>query len=397
MTREELDKVVMAYAVGNDVTVDRVMAAIDAYVASELAAKDADIARLSSNCESYEGMAREWQTAAIVAKSEINHLRAGIARLGVLGREVVDKVGQFGETPYEAVKPIHELSKALLGDAPREEKPDKEDELQRLKDKHEYFCYANAVRYKALHEWVRQQPDEELRQRYFSIIANGTATPHDRPTYAQQFNTLIHKCEAYEKALENPETAGKTLEFWKDKALYELVEEMCLPSPAPVVEGSKCPPIRWEADYGNDPDDPMEFPDWVGEIFCYDYLALRLGDGSNSGKWRAGLDEFDTKLGVFEDAESAKAACEAHWQNLWAKEMALPAPVLDKENPLGLDRNGYRPVLGNSPLDVIFNACKAQLDAPYPSIDGCIATIRRVLQYTRDALTPANDGKEENP
>lgn len=100
--------------------------------------------------------------------------------------------------------------------------------VAKIKASQDHTHYWYAERSAEMHKWVREQDNEDLKALYFSIIANGTPTPFDQPTFAQQFNSLIHKCNAYEKALVNPELTEKTLSIWQSKALYDLSVEFNL-------------------------------------------------------------------------------------------------------------------------------------------------------------------------
>lgn len=140
-----------------------------------------------------------------------------------------------GSVDFEAAAAFQDALGQLVADAINAY-VNADSEIARLKAKLDYFCQAYAQTYKALDAWVRNQPNEDLKRQYFNIIANGTPSPFDTPTYAQLFNTLRHKAEAYEKALENPLIAEETLRFWKGKALYEACEEMHGAIPADTAQ-----------------------------------------------------------------------------------------------------------------------------------------------------------------
>ncbi len=59
----------------------------------------------------------------------------------------------------------------------------------------EHTRYWYGCRLERLDDLMRSEATEEIRNRYFSIIANGTADIHEPPTYAQQMNTLKHQSE----------------------------------------------------------------------------------------------------------------------------------------------------------------------------------------------------------
>jgi hypothetical protein len=52
-----------------------------------------------------------------------------------------------------------------------------------------------AVRFQRLEDFARAELTPEQQHRFFSIVANGTASPADPPTYAQQMNMLRHELE----------------------------------------------------------------------------------------------------------------------------------------------------------------------------------------------------------
>lgn len=113
MTEQELLK-----NLGSLVSPDRLMECVKAYAAAQVAAKDAEIERLKLRDENATKRERHLKQEIDRLERETKRLWEGVEMLGVLGREVVDKVRIKGETPYEAVKPIHELSRSLLDDSP---------------------------------------------------------------------------------------------------------------------------------------------------------------------------------------------------------------------------------------------------------------------------------------
>lgn len=68
------------------------------------------------------------------------------------------------------------------------------------KIKHMEYWYG--CRLERLSQFMREEATPEIRHRYFSIIANGTADHAEPPTYAQQMNMLKHKAEGLAEALE---------------------------------------------------------------------------------------------------------------------------------------------------------------------------------------------------
>lgn len=99
------------------------------------------------------------------------------------------------------------------------------EESSRLKAKIDYIHQSYATTYHRLHQWMRENAPDDVKNEYFSIIANGTVSPFEQPTYAQQFNTLLHKIEAYEKAFDNESKREEILSFWRGRALYEIIDD----------------------------------------------------------------------------------------------------------------------------------------------------------------------------
>lgn len=74
--------------------------------------------------------------------------------------------------------------------------PQLADALERVEDRLEYTQQWYAERCERLWHWAHE--DKEHRSGYFAIMANGTETIHEPPTYAQQMNTLRHALERSE-------------------------------------------------------------------------------------------------------------------------------------------------------------------------------------------------------
>lgn len=68
--------------------------------------------------------------------------------------------------------------------------------LERVEDRLEHTQQWYAERCERLWHWAHE--DKEHRSGYFAIMANGTETIHEPPTYAQQMNTLRHALERSE-------------------------------------------------------------------------------------------------------------------------------------------------------------------------------------------------------
>jgi hypothetical protein len=55
------------------------------------------------------------------------------------------------------------------------------------------------ARFETLFHWAHRELNEEQKTQYFNIVANGSSSPLDPPTYAQQMNILKGKVTAAEK------------------------------------------------------------------------------------------------------------------------------------------------------------------------------------------------------
>ncbi len=78
-------------------------------------------------------------------------------------------------------------------------KPDGAELVERLHSKLEFTNYWYGTRHKRLWQWAHDELSQEQRERYFSIVANGTAGAHEPPTYAQQYNTMQYRMEQAEQ------------------------------------------------------------------------------------------------------------------------------------------------------------------------------------------------------
>src|SRR5688572_17113442 len=68
-------------------------------------------------------------------------------------------------------------------------------EVQRLSDSLIHARQWWAVRFERMNDFAREELPEPLKERYFSIAANGVPSPADPPTYAVQMNELRHEIE----------------------------------------------------------------------------------------------------------------------------------------------------------------------------------------------------------
>lgn len=66
---------------------------------------------------------------------------------------------------------------------------------ERLQHTREWY----ATRLERLWRWAHAELNEEQREHYFSIVANGTADIQEPPSYARQLNVLRHRVEAAER------------------------------------------------------------------------------------------------------------------------------------------------------------------------------------------------------
>lgn len=122
------------------------------------------------------------------------------------------------------------------------------------------------------------------------------------------------------------------------------------------------------------------------------YLKEKIGDFSLSWK-----DLGDFRLIDLRNDSDTIVIC--FWEQLPENDPVWPlaAKILGIEQSLPTpmrDQYGYYPIVGSGRLADIFNACKAQLDGPYPSTDGCIATIRRIQTWAMEAIEQPNPQKD---
>lgn len=71
--------------------------------------------------------------------------------------------------------------------------------VKRLHSSLDHTRYWYGTRHERLWHWAHEELNEQQRNRYFSIVANGTADMTEPPTYAQQFNQMRWRMEAAEK------------------------------------------------------------------------------------------------------------------------------------------------------------------------------------------------------
>ncbi len=85
------------------------------------------------------------------------------------------------------------------------------DLLDRVHSSLEHTRYWYGTRHERLWHWAHAELTEQQRQRFFSIVANGTASANEPPTYAQQFNMMkwrMEKAEAEVVALRKASGSG---------------------------------------------------------------------------------------------------------------------------------------------------------------------------------------------
>lgn len=75
------------------------------------------------------------------------------------------------------------------------------DLLERVHSSLEFTRYWYITRHERLWQWAHAELNEQQRERYFSIVANGIADMNEPPTYAQQYNMMKHRMERAEAEL----------------------------------------------------------------------------------------------------------------------------------------------------------------------------------------------------
>jgi hypothetical protein len=96
--------------------------------------------------------------------------------------------------------------------------PDPSAALAEALESLEHTRYWYGCRLERLSQFMREEATPEIRHRYFSIIANGTADHAEPPTYAQQMNTLKHDAERLAEALE---IGVKWMDWWTSQYMCE--------------------------------------------------------------------------------------------------------------------------------------------------------------------------------
>lgn len=94
-------------------------------------------------------------------------------------------------------------------------------ELDRLKIAQEFFLERWAQRDRRLWSWAHEELSEELKSRYFNIVANGTADYKEQPIYAQQFNVMKHRAKKAEAEVERLKARRMPLTEEQKKAIAE--------------------------------------------------------------------------------------------------------------------------------------------------------------------------------
>lgn len=80
--------------------------------------------------------------------------------------------------------------------------------VKRLHGRLEHTRYWYGTRHKRLWHWAHAELNEQQRNRFFSIVANGTAETNEPPTYAQQYNQMKWRMEKAEAELAAIKTTG---------------------------------------------------------------------------------------------------------------------------------------------------------------------------------------------
>jgi len=73
--------------------------------------------------------------------------------------------------------------------------------VKRLSGRLENTNYWYSTRLERLSQWARQELGEKQREQFFGIIANGSASADEPPTYAQQYNRMKWRMEKAEAEL----------------------------------------------------------------------------------------------------------------------------------------------------------------------------------------------------
>lgn len=96
------------------------------------------------------------------------------------------------------------------------------DYSQKIQELEERLNNSNAwwaTRSQRLQDWARAELTDELQERFFAIVANGTASPFENPTYAQQMNMLRAERDALRADKERWIESGKAARSALDKLM----------------------------------------------------------------------------------------------------------------------------------------------------------------------------------
>lgn len=93
-------------------------------------------------------------------------------------------------------------------------------ELEQAQESRQHTQEWYSQRWERLKEWARREIPEQLREEFFSIIANGTKNATESPTYGQQMQLLKNKAELLQSRLATAEAAlekyRSCLTDWKE-------------------------------------------------------------------------------------------------------------------------------------------------------------------------------------
>lgn len=119
----------------------------------------------------------------------------------------------------------HAMSNVLLWQKRCYEAEDKLREFDRFKDKHDFMMDRRAQREVRLWHWAHEELNEEQKNRYFNIVANGTADVYEVPTYAQQYNSLKHEAERLKKEVAKLRTGDQAVHLEALESIQAIAEE----------------------------------------------------------------------------------------------------------------------------------------------------------------------------